>query len=127
MGRVRSEAAKEKSREATRRAKRRRTGICLDCGGVTRYAGKPTGAISARCNKCARRRYAATVKGKGYGPVERKFLAILENGPLRYTEIGELLNMPYNAQSSYLDRLLRYGLIERTSRGLYQLPTKPTP
>jgi transposase-like protein len=45
-------AAKE--RASSREAKRRRTGVCLSCGGETRYNGRTVNGPSARCASCAR-------------------------------------------------------------------------
>ena len=42
-------------RVGSRDAKRRRTGVCLDCGGPTRYAGnRGVPGASPRCDGCSR-------------------------------------------------------------------------
>lgn len=42
----------ERNRRASREAKRRRTGVCRECGGVTRYNGHGR-AVSDLCATCA--------------------------------------------------------------------------
>lgn len=54
---MRSAASMEKSRLASNAAKRRRTGVCVDCGGETRYNGHGA-AVSERCPPCAYRHAA---------------------------------------------------------------------
>ena len=46
----------ERNRRQSREAKRRRTGICRECGGVTLYNGRKKGtAVSTLCAACSRR------------------------------------------------------------------------
>lgn len=42
----------ERQRRLSREAKRRRTGICVDCGGLTRYNGTNGQDVSKRCASC---------------------------------------------------------------------------
>lgn len=42
----------ERHLHAAREAKRRRTGVCVDCGAPTRYGGKTPGGVSYRCPPC---------------------------------------------------------------------------
>lgn len=46
----------ERARARSREAKQRRTGICVDCGGPTKYAGHKDGnaGASLRCTYCTR-------------------------------------------------------------------------
>lgn len=44
--------ARARSNEASRIAKTRRTGVCKDCGGLTRYNGDKRKPISSRCAAC---------------------------------------------------------------------------
>lgn len=42
----------ERDRQLSRAAKRRRTGTCRECGGVTRYNGQHGKAVSDLCKNC---------------------------------------------------------------------------
>src|SRR3990172_857896 len=56
---VNPEAA-EKDRQYSREAKRRRTGICKDCGGQTPYHGKRGKTVSDLCRACSLERDLAS-------------------------------------------------------------------
>jgi predicted transcriptional regulator len=44
--------AAERHRAKSREAKRRRTGVCVDCGGTTRYSGQAGKSTAVRCRAC---------------------------------------------------------------------------
>lgn len=121
MSGARSQAAHENARRLSREAKRRRTGTCADCGTVTRYGGRAGVAVSVRCPSCSAQKNAAENK-RGKGPLNSRVLAELQHGPMTYSEIRDMLRLPNTRMGPLLVRLLRYGLIERPRRGLYQLP-----
>ena len=110
---VRSRASYENSQRLSREAKRRRTGICVDCGAVTRYNGR---GVAKRCLTCANRVTAKPKIGKGSGQV--KVLAFLSE-PRRYSEVRDELGLTNEMASVTLHRLRSHGLVERVSRGVY--------
>ncbi len=101
-------------------AKRRRTGICVDCGAITRYAGHGQGT-SKRCVRCAK---AVTDKVM-LGRVQKDMLALLASrGPMRYTDLIAALRITTDHGGVLLHRAVRRGLVVRLSRGLYALPPR---
>jgi hypothetical protein len=117
----RSEASRANSRRASNEAKRRRTGVCVDCGATTRYAGGTRGfAVSPRCQSCANKR--AGLRLRGTGPRGQQLLGLLATGPQSFTQICLALGITANNASQLLNRMRRYGLIVRPSRGVYRLP-----
>jgi hypothetical protein len=111
-----SDRSYETDRRLSREAKRRRTGICEDCGAVTRYTGHGQD-VSPHCVPCGKRRGGLAQRGRGkVGEV----LAYLDQ-PRRYSEIRDHFGMTsqYLSQMLY-GRLLRRGDVVRLSRGVYQ-------
>jgi len=49
----------------------------------------------------------------------QKILAALADGPRRYTEIADEIGLGESTMPRLL-RLMRYGLVERVSRGVYR-------
>lgn len=99
--------------------KRRQRGVCVDCGGETRYAGHGR-RTSERCGKCARALVGRLRVGKG--KVQRRVLAYLADyGDVPYSEIEKGLGVPYHSLSQVMHRLLKAGLVERPRRGVYRL------
>lgn len=52
----------KRSREMVRKRHRERTGVCVDCGGETKYGGQPGKPISDVCAECSRARQRASKK-----------------------------------------------------------------
>jgi ribosomal protein S27AE len=115
-----SDRTYETDRRLSREAKQRRTGTCIDCGDATRYAGHGH-VVSLRCGPCGAeqsRQLAATRRGSG--PLGSRVLRFLEQ-PRTYTDLLAYLNGNKGLLSQLLyGRLLRYGLVTRLSRGVYQ-------
>lgn len=112
-----TELALENNRRASREAKRRRTGTCEDCGATTRYNGGKGKPVSSLCLSCAAKR--SGVAKRGTGPRGQQLLALLDGGPMRFTEIATALGIPNTHMGWLIGRLLEYGLIERPKRGWY--------
>jgi hypothetical protein len=107
----------ERNLRLSREAKRRRTGTCSDCGAVTRYGGRKGEPVSERCFKCAAVLAGKTKRGKG--SVNRRVLLYLRK-PRRYSEIRDHFGLSDGMANLTLQRLLRYGLVERVERGVYR-------
>jgi len=61
----------------------------------------------------------------GLGPVERKYLAILNDGPSRLNVIASILGLPTRTVSDVTEQyLIRAGLIDKDKIGLRQLTAK---
>lgn len=116
VARKRAEAGLRSSREA----KRRRTGTCEDCGGVTRYGGKRGEPVSRLCPSCSQTR--ANAPRRGTGPTQARVLAFIGADERRYMEIVDACGLGKGPTIAHLDRLLRHGLIERPRRGVYRKP-----
>jgi hypothetical protein len=112
-----TETRVEKSRRLSREAKRRRTGTCIDCGAVTRYAGKSS-AVSTRCPACGNRALGLSKRGKGV--FTEAALAAMRERPLREAEVAQAALVSRGYARNMIHRLTRYGLIERVERGLYR-------
>jgi hypothetical protein len=56
---VRSAQRYENNLRFSREAKKKRRGVCADCGGETRYNGRNGRVVSERCASCARKRAIA--------------------------------------------------------------------
>lgn len=77
------------------------------------------------CIECSKIVQAESgITKRGTGPITAEALAYLRE-PRRYYEIREHLQITNNHASVMLNRLLRYGLVERISRGLYQSKEVP--
>ena len=113
---VRGEASYRNTLRLSREAKRRRTGTCRVCGVTTRYSGHAGKAVSDLCPAHAAQANGARLRGSG--PLAQKILAYLDE-PRRFSEIRDELGMGHNTVSPMLNKLVRYGLIERVSRGVY--------
>lgn len=115
----------ERHRIASRDRKRALRGTCHRCGQETRYGGKKLSGnlgvsiYCAACNAVISAERAKTMRG--HGSTVGRIIALLENHPARYSEIRDTCEISNQRLGGALDRLLKYGLIERPSRGLYQL------
>ncbi len=113
----------ERQLESSREAKRRRRGVCLDCGAETRYAGGSNAegtAVALRCVACAARRNGERLRGQGrHQRALRELLGL--RGPLRRSAIGPALGISDDHVSVLLTSELRRGAIRRLERGVYAL------
>lgn len=122
----RSPEALERNRVASREAKRRRRGVCVDCGAETRYAGKNGNAISMRCQACGPK-YHARMHLEGHGSVVERLYALLATRPHRFSEIRDALGLSNEHTSMRLRRSIALGRIVRVRYGVYELaPTHNT-
>ena len=63
--------------------------------------------------------------GLGLGPLERKYLAILKDGPSRLNVISSILGLPTRTVSEVTESyLIRGNLICKTKDGLRELTSK---
>jgi hypothetical protein len=109
----------ERMRRLSREAKRRRTGRCERCGGVTRYNGHGR-SVSQLCRACGARagaEYAETLRGTG--TLARAILDAVDGEPRRFMELCQIVDRTPNQIGVTLDRLLKYGLVEQPERGVY--------
>jgi Holliday junction DNA helicase RuvB len=61
----------------------------------------------------------------GLGPLERKYLAILADGPTRLNIIASILGLPTRTVSEVTESyLIRSGLIDKDKSGMRQLTAK---
>ncbi len=102
----------------SREAKRRRRGICEDCGTETRYNGHNGTGVSRLCNPCMNRRIAASRQGTG--PLGQRILSFVGDGERRMGEIADVCGASYKMTATALHRLVRYGLLERPAHGVYR-------
>lgn len=110
--------AYERHLEASREAKRRRKGTCVDCGGPTSYAGKGDAAVSLRCRVCGPRYNGE--RARGTGPSQRMILEELERaGRITRQRILEL-GIQRDSVSPLIASLMRNGQIVRVGRGIYE-------
>jgi hypothetical protein len=116
----------ERDRMLSREAKRKRTGSCILCGGLTRYGGGDP-PISRYCKTCAGR-IGGHANRASNGYVYDALMALLaERGPLHMVEIRDGLGITTGHACSLLHRHRNYGTIVRLRRGVYALPpTTPT-
>lgn len=116
-----SPAALERSRALSREAKRRRTGICEECGDETRYNGHTTNGTSRLCSRCGKK--AAGETKRGGGPMQRRLYALVgQNSEMRYSEICAALQISKDYAGVMLNYELRNDRIRRVRRGVYTLP-----
>jgi hypothetical protein len=101
----------------SRRLKERYRGTCIECGAPTTGCDGPSSA-RALCLVCSNRRITKALRGTG--PLQAKVLAAIESGA-RFSEIAAQVGSSKNAVAPTINRLLRYGLIERVSRGRYRV------
>jgi hypothetical protein len=113
---MRSRASYENSLRASREAKRRRIGICKDCGAETRYNGH-RGSTSEFCVDCAAKRIGEKLRGTG--SLNRRIIDYLAE-ERRYMDICRRFDRTTPQMASQLNRLVRYGLIVRIRRGVYK-------
>lgn len=94
-------------------------GECEVCG--ARTDGSYGRALAPKvCAKCAPVFYAPTFAAKrGTGPVMSRALALCAE-PIRYADLRDALGVSNGWASVLLHRMVRYGLIERVSRGVYR-------
>lgn len=116
------DAAYRRNQEASRRAKARRTGQCIDCGSATRYNGVTVNGPSPRCSPCAKKHVGQ--QRRGSGEVMTRVLDALQDGPLGRSDLLAVTGRSHGHLSQPLARLLRYGLIVRVSQGVYALPER---
>jgi Holliday junction DNA helicase RuvB len=65
------------------------------------------------------------IDGMGLGPVERKYLSILSEGPTRLNVISTILGLPTRTVSDVTEQyLIRSGLVDKDRAGLRQLTAK---
>ena len=116
----------EAGRVEARERKRRMTGICEDCGGVTRYNGHGE-RVSRRCAACGLRLSGEAQKAKaGTGPLQLRLHALLAaEGELRFMAIAVALGITSGHTNVMLLRELKAGRVVRVRRGVYALPEKP--
>jgi hypothetical protein len=108
---------KQRDLMLSREAKRKRRGVCVDCGAVTLYNGRTVAGPSLRCHSCA-----AKITGQakvGTGPVISKALELLEGGPMRWIELQHALGISKGHMAQLSHTMLRHGLVSRPSRGVY--------
>lgn len=111
----------ERDRIASRAAKDRRTGICQQCGGTTRYNGNRINGPSLLCVKCSAAKNGRSREGNG--PRQRDLLQLLEmRGEARFMEITRELGITKNHAGPLLDNAMKKGLVVRRRRGVYALP-----
>ena len=110
---------RERQLRLAREYKRRRRGMCEDCGTETRYNGRSVNGPSRYCLTCANQRLGRETRGQG--SVVSRILALLVTGPRRFSEIRDALGLDSNNTTTALYRLHKYGLIVRPSRGVYAL------
>jgi hypothetical protein len=113
-----SEEARTRSQISSRRAKRRRRGVCERCRGETRYNGK-TSAVSRLCVVCSNRERGLRKRGKG--PNMDLIVGALERGPLRFSDLRDTVGLSNEIVFNCLLRLRKWGIVERPARGLYAL------
>lgn len=118
---ARTDAAVERNRRSSRDAKRRRRGLCVDCGAETRYNGSTVNGPSLRCRNCAA--VAAGRAKSGTGDQQQRLLDLLGDGrDWRRADILDALGMTgrHGWFSQLVARLLKQGLIERPRRAVYR-------
>lgn len=112
------------SRQRERRTSYR--GVCADCGAATRSDG--TSRPSSRCAACGLRQSARTNQARrGSGPTQQRVLAALrEAGDLRFMDLAAASGTTKEVLSATLNRLRRYGIVERVARGRYRIALEQT-
>lgn len=105
------------AKEAARKDSYR--GSCVVCGARTNGSDGP-GKAPTHCPRHGNAAEAAARRGQG--PVQKALVECLAEGPLRYVEIAAALPITQDHTKVLLHRSVRDGLVERVSRGVYQLP-----
>lgn len=90
--------------------------VCQDCGAVTSTNGA---RVSKRCFTCAMNAVGAA--RRAHGPRPQAILKALEQGPLPRKQISAETGLNINHISSIMPKLIRWGLVKRVERGVYQL------
>lgn len=111
----------ERELAANRARKRRYTGTCGNCGGVTRYSGRRGQRVSSICAKCRDLVYDFGASTRLKGPMQTRLVGFLSE-PRRFTAIRDHLGISSAHAGVTLNRAVKSGLILRVSRGLYRLP-----
>jgi hypothetical protein len=93
------------------------SGYCAECGcrttGSNGYAKAPD-----LCYRCQTKR--AGIAKRGRGSTVSRILAFCAEQPRRYGEIRDTLDISSDQVGYALNRLVRYGLLERVTRGVYR-------
>jgi hypothetical protein len=92
-------------------------GICEKCGASTSCCDGP-GKAKALCITCSNRK--ANKARRGTGPMSGAIVAYCAGQPRRYTEIRDHFGISKGHTSVAVNRLVKYGLLERVSRGVYR-------
>jgi hypothetical protein len=124
---IRSEEGIERFKRASREAKQRRRGVCVEpgCENETRYSGHgEPGGVALRCSSCSAVRVGERLRGQGR--LGRAIRDELLEGPERAGVLAYRLVTAGAAASTEsvrvtLHRLVEYGLVKRTARGVYAL------
>lgn len=110
---------------ASRAVKETYRGTCKLCGAATTGCDGP-GLAREICAACAPGHYGPIYAAarRGHGPTVDRLFVLFNGVPVRYSEIRDALGITDGRTSGLLNRLVRYGLIVRIGRGLYQLPSQ---
>lgn len=94
-------------------------GVCEICGALTDGSN---GAAKAptRCIKHHPAAAANRLKA-GTGPTQQRLMAVIGGGTTRFTDIHLAAGVTPSNAGRTLHWLVRYGLVERVSRGQYRL------
>lgn len=102
---------------AGRALKERYRGSCTVCGKPTTGSDGP-GSAPTLCVLHAAQRTGLARRGRG--PTMARIVAYVGDETRRYTEIVEGVCITKGMASNRLNRLVSYGILERTGRGLYR-------
>lgn len=96
-------------------------GTCEECGAPTNGCNGPSKA-SRICATCAPSYYGPiqSARQRGNGPVVSEILTLLNEKPTGLPEIVATVGITPVHASVAINRLLKYGLAERVSRGVYR-------
>jgi hypothetical protein len=115
----RSTESYEKGLRLSREAKRRRKGTCRSCGRETPYHGHGK-SVSDLCSMCSRAQERERgLRRRGTTGKTAAMLKYLDR-PRRRADFRDHFGMTKGYADAMIGRLLKYGLIERVSRGVYQ-------
>ena len=116
--RARKPAAYQRELAANRKRKESYRGVCERCGSPT--WGDGPGRSRRLCASCNGR--LISQRRVGRGPLVQKLLGLVDERPLRYSEIVALLGISNGHASNLLYHAVRHGLVERADRGIYARP-----
>jgi hypothetical protein len=102
---------------ASRALKERYRGQCERCGNPTSGCHGP-GLAPTLCLSCSATKVAEARRGQG--ATVSRVLELLDGRELRMIKIAAELGITTGHAGNALHRLLRYGLVERVSRGVYR-------